>query len=104
VGVVVVDRQLNILLWNQRSEDLWGLRADEVIGRSLLTLDVGLPVGELAGPLRDYIARGQGDGLTLEAINRRGRSIACHVTFSTLDPGPAGQPGGAVLLMEESER
>ena len=34
-GVVVVDQRLNLLLWNKRAEDLWGLRADEVkIGRA----------------------------------------------------------------------
>lgn len=105
LGVVVVDRQLNILLWNQRSEDLWGLRASEVIGRPLLALDIGLPLEELAGPLRDFLAQGrEGKKMTLEAVNRRGRPIACQVTFSTLDPGPVGHPSGAVLLMEESER
>jgi two-component system CheB/CheR fusion protein len=36
VGVVVIDRDFEILLWNERVEDLWGLKEDEVTGRSLL--------------------------------------------------------------------
>src|SRR5262249_23087384 len=37
-GVVVVDRQLHVQIWNYRAEDLWGLRSDEVLGKSLLGL------------------------------------------------------------------
>src|SRR5690606_201452 len=44
VGVVVVDSDLQIRIWNQRSEELWGLKADEVIGKPFLNLDIGLPV------------------------------------------------------------
>jgi two-component system CheB/CheR fusion protein len=29
---VVLDREFNILMWNERASDLWGLRADEVRG------------------------------------------------------------------------
>jgi PAS domain-containing protein len=31
-GVVVVDRELHVIAWNHRAEDMWGLRADEVRG------------------------------------------------------------------------
>jgi two-component system, chemotaxis family, CheB/CheR fusion protein len=29
-AVIVVDQELHVLAWNHRSEDMWGLRADEV--------------------------------------------------------------------------
>jgi hypothetical protein len=44
----VVDTDLRVEAWNERSDDLWGLRAKEVEGRAIGTLDLGLPVDELA--------------------------------------------------------
>jgi two-component system CheB/CheR fusion protein len=35
-GAVVVNQHLNVLVWNHRAEDLWGLRADEVKGGFLV--------------------------------------------------------------------
>lgn len=35
-GAVVVNQNLNILVWNHRAGDLWGLRGDEVQGGSLI--------------------------------------------------------------------
>ena len=39
-------------VWNDRAEDLWGVRADEVRGQHLLDLDIGLPVESCAEPIR----------------------------------------------------
>src|SRR5215831_9465013 len=50
VAVVVVDPKLQVLAWNHRAEDLWGLRAAEVQGRHLMNLDIGLPVEQLRQP------------------------------------------------------
>jgi two-component system CheB/CheR fusion protein len=104
-GVVAVDRDLNILLWNSRAEDLWGLRADEVTGRSLLALDIGLPVDRLKKPLREFLA-GESDGgeVVLDAINRRGRPVTCRLSMSRLDWGGDQEPEGIVLLMEAEDK
>ena len=48
----MLDRNYNVLVWNRRAEDLWGLRADEVKGKSFLNLDIGLPAGELRPIIR----------------------------------------------------
>jgi two-component system, chemotaxis family, CheB/CheR fusion protein len=99
VGVAVVDPQLAVLVWNRRAEDLWGLRAEEVQGKPLLGLDIGLPVGRL--PLAGFL-----DGTasyqeeTLDATTRRGKAIRCHVTCTPF-LGPGGGRAGVVLLMEE---
>jgi two-component system CheB/CheR fusion protein len=99
VGVAVVDPQLAVLVWNRRAEDLWGLRAEEVQGKPLLGLDIGLPVGRL--PLARFL-----DGSasyqeeTLDATTRRGKTIRCHVTCTPF-LGPEGKRAGVVLLMEE---
>jgi two-component system CheB/CheR fusion protein len=104
-GVVVVDWDLNILLWNSRAEDLWGLRSDEVMGRSLWSLDIGLPVERLKEPMQAFLA-GEGDGrdVVLEAINRRGRPVACRISMSRLDRGENLVLEGIVLLMETEDR
>jgi two-component system CheB/CheR fusion protein len=101
MAVVVIDRALNVLLWNGRAEDLWGLRASEVLGRSLLDLDIGLPVSKLVEPMRAFLDGQTADHeVVVEAINRRGRTIQCRVTFN-LHMGPEGERRGVVLLMEE---
>ena len=51
-GVIVVDRDLRVQMWNAKASDLWGLRDDEVAGEHLLNLDIGLPVDQLRAPLR----------------------------------------------------
>jgi two-component system CheB/CheR fusion protein len=99
-GVAVVDRQLKVLIWNRRAEDLWGLRADEVHGRSLLELDIGLPVDQL--PIPTFLA-GKSDfyEVVLDATNRRGKVIRCWITCTPLvDAG--GQRRGVVLMMEDA--
>jgi two-component system CheB/CheR fusion protein len=100
VGVVAIDTDLRVLLWNERAEDLWGLQAKEVEGRSLMDLDIGLPVEELEGPIKDLVAGDDSGQFTLEAVNRRGRSIKC-VVRRTLRLDPDGDIQGVVLLMEE---
>ena len=101
-GVVVVDRDLTIESWNSLAEDLWGLRAEEVRGKNLLALDIGLPVGELRPQLRDVIAgKSEVAEAVLDATNRRGRSIRCKVTITPMNDG--GRPSGAIVLTEPVE-
>ncbi|HYS00936.1 MAG TPA: CheR family methyltransferase [Candidatus Eisenbacteria bacterium] len=102
-GVVVVGTDLRVQLWNQRAEDLWGVRATEVVGQSLLTLDIGLPVADLAVPIRDCLAGKDGGSreVVLASTNRRGKSIRCKVMCTPL-MGPSGPPEGAILLMEDA--
>jgi len=99
-AVVVVDAEMRVQIWNGRAEELWGLHADEVVGRSVLTLDIGLPVEELTAPLRRSVTgESGGEERVLAAHNRRGRTIACRVTFAPLLERSV--PHGAVMLMEE---
>lgn len=98
-AVVVVDRHLAVQLWRRRAEDLWGLRPEEVEGKSLLDLDIGLPVDRLQEPLRRCLDDGpDAQPLVLDATDRRGRSIRCTVTCSPLRDDDSVQ--GAILLME----
>jgi two-component system CheB/CheR fusion protein len=98
-GVVVVDRDLRVRAWNHQSEELWGLRADEVVNRHFLNLDIGLPVAELSRPIRACLADpAANEEVELDARDRRGRLISCRIRCSPL-VAPRGVQG-AILLVE----
>jgi two-component system CheB/CheR fusion protein len=100
-GVTVVDPNFQVLAWNNRAEDLWGLRADEVQGRHLLNLDIGLPVDQLRQPIRNVLSQENGQAkLRLEAVNRRGKRIRCSIRVTPLR-GSASEIRGVIVLMEE---
>ena len=100
-GMVVIDRNLRVLVWNQRAEDLWGLRAEEVQGQHFLNLDFGLPVDTLKQTIRACLS---GESAAVETVvpatNRRGRSIQCRVQSVPLR-GRNEAINGAILLMDE---
>jgi two-component system CheB/CheR fusion protein len=101
-GVVVTDRDLKVLAWNQRAEDLWGLRADETLGQHFLGLDIGLPVDDLRPALRACLSGESADQqLALDAINRRGRAIRCEVRVAPL-LGHDTDIRGTIMLMDDS--
>ena len=100
-GVVVVDPNFQVLAWNHRAEDMWGLRAEEVKGRNLLNLDIGLPVERLRHPVRTVLARENPQtSLVVECVNRRGKRVRVAVRATPLR-GSAGDVNGAIVLMEE---
>jgi two-component system CheB/CheR fusion protein len=106
-AVAVTDRDLKLLVWNERAEDLWGLRRDEAIGEHLLNLDIGLPVERLRPLVRRVLSDPDGapedDGLRLDAINRRGRPITVRVTASPLR-GVDGSVAGAILVLDSQDQ
>jgi two-component system, chemotaxis family, CheB/CheR fusion protein len=98
VGVVVIDQDRKIQIWNTMATDIWGLRPDEVDGVDFMSLDIGLPVGELD----DAIARAFGGATApieerVGAVNRRGRAFDCVVRVMSLRAG-SGEIYGAMLL------
>ncbi|MBI3941791.1 MAG: PAS domain S-box protein [Chloroflexi bacterium] len=100
-GAIVLDRNFNVLSWNTRSEDLWGVRADEVLGQSIFQLDIGLPVDQLTAPLRSSLAgSGENQETSVNAINRRGKSIRCRVVSTPLKIDGSAI-SGVIMLIEE---
>ncbi|MFG2497984.1 CheR family methyltransferase [Streptomyces sp. NPDC048441] len=97
-GVVVLSADLQARSWNRGAAELWGLRADEVLGEQFFELDFGLPTDDLRAVVEDCIASGKRSGpVVIPAVNRIGRSIDCSVICSPFD----GHNGGVVLLMED---
>ena len=104
VAVVVLDRQLQIQVWNAHSEDLWGLRSEEVVGTHFLGLDIGLPVEQLKAPIRAALQDERARSETkLPATTRRGKRIECVVTCLPLAVD-ARDVSGVILLMERLDQ
>ena len=101
-GIVVIDNNFNILIWNYMVEDLWGLRTDEVQGKSLFSLDIGLPIEQLRSLIRDSLSgKKQFQEIILNATNRRGRQIKCYLAITPLVDISTQ---GAVLIMADIEK
>jgi two-component system, chemotaxis family, CheB/CheR fusion protein len=103
LGVVVLDSEQRVQLWNNSASELWGLRDSEVIGAHFLTLDIGLPVEKLKAAMRRALSpEGEATEQTLAAVNRRGREFRCQVQVMPLTDSK-GEVYGVILLMSEVE-
>jgi len=101
-GVVVLDTELRVEVWNEKAVDLWGVRADEVRGMHFMMLDIGLPVQMLAKAIRAcLLGESERETLTIEAINRRGKPITCEVTCTPMWRASGDEVRGVILVMEE---
>ncbi len=100
-AVLVVDRDLRVLVWSARCERLWGLRAFEVEGRTLATLDGGIPSERLVATANVVLrteAASEPDGVV--AVNRLGQQMLVTTSASPLRDR-SGEVRGAILTMEE---
>jgi two-component system, chemotaxis family, CheB/CheR fusion protein len=99
-GVVVIDSCMQVQSWNRWSENAWGLRSEEVLGRRLVELDIGLPVVRLAEPIGRVLGDASDlEDLVLDGIDRRGRPLHCRVRIT---PQLHGEDfaRGAILCIE----
>lgn len=103
-GVVVLDRNLNVLIWNDAAADLWGLRSDEVREQAFFNLDIGLPVEQLRSVIRNILTeKADRQTMMLPTTNRCGKAMLCQVTCTPLlDAKRKSQ--GVVILMEDMEQ
>ncbi|OBI50694.1 chemotaxis protein CheR [Mycobacterium kyorinense] len=100
LGMVVVDREMRVVVWNHRCEELWGLRADETTGEVLTALDIGLPMDNVRPLIGNAFVDPDNPGESIvEAVNRRGRPTQVRVTCTGFQ-APEGGVNGALLLMD----
>ncbi|BBZ45340.1 CheR family methyltransferase [Mycobacterium parmense] len=100
VGMVVVDRELQVVLWNRGCEELWGLRAEEATGSPLTALDIGLPLDGVRPLIGNAFVDPDSSGETVvDGVNRRGRPTKVRVTCTSFH-SKGGAVCGALLLME----
>jgi two-component system CheB/CheR fusion protein len=103
-AVTVLDPELRVLVWNHGSEDLWGVRQEEVQGHYFLNLDIGLPLDQIRPALRRAIDRENGVQVTVvQATNRRGKTLTCRVTCNPLIGSDKSIRGVIVVVVEEPE-
>src|SRR5215216_2479537 len=101
-AVVVLDADLRVLVWNHGSEDLWGIRQEEVQGQHFLNLDIGLPIDQLRPALRAAMSGETRTQSTLvQATNRRGRAVTCRVTCNPLLDSDKALRGVIVVAVDE---
>jgi two-component system, chemotaxis family, CheB/CheR fusion protein len=103
LGMVVVDREMRVVVWNRGCEELWGLRSDEATGATLASLDFGLPLQNVK-PLigRAFVDPDSTDEAIVDAVNRRGKAARIRVTCTAFRSGETSVDG-ALLLMEVVE-
>ena len=103
-GVVVLNPDYQIAIWNRKAEDLWGLRFEEVYLKHFMSMDIGLPLEPLRQPLR-AVMTGESEQceMMLSARNRRGKAIQCQVICTPLSR-ISGEIQGIILLMEDFEQ
>ena len=100
-GVIVLDAEMRVQFWNDKSEDFWGVRADETRGRPLLSLDIGLPTAVLVPAIQSSLLQPETrQELVVDAVNRRGKPIRCGVQVTPLID-PANRDIRGVLLQIE---
>jgi two-component system, chemotaxis family, CheB/CheR fusion protein len=99
-GMTVVDREMRVVVWNRGCEELWGLRADEITGEILTTLDLGLPMDQVRPLIGTAFVDPEKPGeIFVDAVNRRGRPTRLRVTCTSFQ-SPDGGVTGALLLMD----
>jgi len=99
LGVMVVDGNLRVKMWDGRSEDFWGLRAGEVYDQPLPSLDIGLPMPEMRRLVKSALQDPHVKEAVLDATNRRGRRVRSRILAKSMVL--AGEEPGVLLLMEE---
>jgi two-component system CheB/CheR fusion protein len=101
-AVAVLDADLRVLVWNHGSEELWGVRQEEVLGQHFLNLDIGLPVEQVRPALRAAMSDENGTRSTvIQATNRRGRTVTCRVTCTPLLDSDKTLRGVIVVVADE---
>jgi two-component system CheB/CheR fusion protein len=99
-GMVVVDREMRVVVWNRGCEELWGLRSAETVGKALGSLDIGLPT-DAVKPLigKAFVDPDVTEETVVDAVNRRGRQARVRVTCTAFQ-STVGGTSGALLLMD----
>jgi two-component system CheB/CheR fusion protein len=100
-AIILLNTNHNVIVWNERAVELWGVREEEVVQRNIFSLDIGFPVESLKAPLRKLQNGGKPLEYTVPALNRRGKSISCKVRINAL---AQGSPRGFLVVISDGEQ
>lgn len=81
---------------------MWGLRPEEAESRELLSLDIGLPVADIAPKLRQAQLDGAAPAPVhqVTAINRRGKPVDLQIVASPLR-AEEGFVSGIIMVIDQ---
>ncbi len=103
-AVVVVDTGLLVKVWGPGAEELWGLRADEAVGKPVSELDIGLPVQDIVPLLKSTLAGRPAKAETaVDGMNRRGRPVPMRIQCSLLR-GEDGAAQGVIVVINDADQ
>jgi two-component system CheB/CheR fusion protein len=103
--VIVVDRALNVLLWNRGAEELWGVRADEALNAALPELGIGLPLASLQQDIDSILARKTAViEREVSATDSRGKTIYVRVTLAPLAARDPEGVDGVIIITDDKRR
>ncbi|HXG92006.1 MAG TPA: CheR family methyltransferase, partial [Blastocatellia bacterium] len=101
MGIIVINPEMHVEIWNRQSENFWGLRQEEVIGKHLLNLEFGLDLNQLKPSLKAILSgKSDYDERILQTINRRGKQFDCRVTLMRHD-SKGKDVRGVIIMMED---
>jgi two-component system CheB/CheR fusion protein len=100
-AVIVLTDDLRVTVWSPGAEDMWGLRPDEAEGKSLGSLDIGLPAGEITPELCRLLSQASDGAATLHlsAVNRRGKTVNLRIAAFPLRTAE-GLTSGIILVID----
>ena len=98
VGIAVLDRELRVFAWNARMVEIFGVRPRDAEGKLFASLDIGLPVREIAAPLRAALEAKDESERTIDSKSPHGDTKSFRVRVSPLR---GEHIRGVVVLVEE---
>jgi two-component system CheB/CheR fusion protein len=100
-AVIVVNAELFVLLWNDKCEELWGLRTEEVLNEHLFSLDIGMPLEQLRPCVKQCFndVKEQPEKV-LRATNRRGKKIVVCTTCRPVVEKGSDKAQGVLILID----
>ena len=102
-GVIVLDRELRVKGWNRKSEQLWGLRADEVQEKHLQNLGITLPFDEVVRAIHlSWTENATSEPLIIDAQDRWGEPFQCSLTCTPMEAAD-GVSAGVILVMNNKD-
>ena len=106
LAVVVVDADLKVRTWNRQAQKRWGRTRQEAVRRSLLGLDLDLPMDDLVEPLRSLLDGDDAEPVfDLRSAELRPPSGPCVVRLAALrQVSSAGTGTGAVIVVTPADR
>jgi two-component system CheB/CheR fusion protein len=100
-AIIVIDRDLKILAWSAKSEEMWGLRTEEVQDECLFNLDFGLPLEQIREPINRCLNEDQTQqDFVISAVNRRGKTFDCRLSIDALW-NINKEKFGVIIIMQE---